>query len=303
MSSSPYSPLLPDETWSRVRDFVTDAVEEAFPLTPYTEGELYLAVSRLAIWSRVTVGPDLPRERVLALHNIERFIHSGMPGRSQATKATIGARLRRVSEVLLNGRVPGIALELQRASKDPIRPYASGELAALISWATTLSTAQRRNDAAVLIGLGLGAGLTAAEVGAARVRDLSFDREGVSVIVSGERDRVVPVFGRWELLLVAQASRPVDEFLFRPRREGAWPNLISNFVTQSPGAVRPQTQRMRSTWIVEHLNAWVPPALILEASGIESLDALARFMRYVSPVDPELVHGLLRGPTSGQVKF
>lgn len=303
MSSSLYHPRLPDETWGRIREFVTDAVEEAYPLTPYTRGELLLAVSRLAVWSRVTVGPALPRERVLALNNIERFVHSGMPNQSRATRATIGARLRRVSEVLLNGRLPGIALDLQRASKDPIRPYTSAELAALISWSATLSTSQRRNDAAVLIGLGLGAGLTAAEIGAARVRDLSVVGQGVSVAVSGARDRTVPVLGRWELLLTSQTGRPADEFLFRPRREDSWPNLISNFVTQSPGPVRPQTQRMRSTWIVEHLNAWVPPALILESAGIESLDALTRFMRYVSPVDPELAHGLLRGPTSRQVKF
>jgi hypothetical protein len=111
------------------------------------------------------------------------------------------------------------------------------------------------------------------------------------------------VLARWANPLRAQLTRGADEFLFRPHRETMWPNLISNFVTQSPGRTRPQTQRMRSTWIVEQLNSWVPPQAVMDAAGIESLGALERFMRYVDPVDPDLARSLLRGSTSVQIEF
>jgi hypothetical protein len=86
-----------------------------------------------------------------------------------------------------------------------------------------------------------------------------------------------------------------DMFLFRPTREKTHPNLISNFVDKTtPGRVRANAQRMRSTWLVTHMTAGTPPKVLVEAAGVDSLEALTRFLRFVPDVDPTAARRAMR---------
>ena len=60
-------------------------------------------------------------------------------------------------------------------------------------------------------------------------------------------------------------------------------NLGSGFVAHNPcesGAIN--ARRLRATWIVEQLRAGVSPMELRAASGVESLSALDRFLRYAA---------------------
>ena len=72
--------------------------------------------------------------------------------------------------------------------------------------------------------------------------------------------QIVPVLRRWEKALEQRAAALKDqEHLFKPGRTGAGKNLISNFVAKAKAdGVHAQTQRMRSTWLVQQMAACTP---------------------------------------------
>jgi hypothetical protein len=45
--------------------------------------------------------------------------------------------------------------------------------------------------------------------------------------------------------------------------------------------VMPQSQRMRSTWITQHLSAGTNVRVLVRAAGVESLEAFTRYLRFV----------------------
>jgi integrase len=297
-----YVPVLGDREWSQVRDFVLPVVEEALPHTPYSRRELLFAVSRLAVWARTPIGPALPRDAVLARITIDRFAQQGLPEFAPASRANVRAQLLRVAEALLDPRRAGTRLRPLGAA-DPTAPYERADVVALLSWTRTQNTARRRADAAVLLALGLGAGLSASEIGTTRACDIRMDADGVTVVVHGDRARTVPVLGRWERTLARALDLSPDAYVFRPNREGFWPNLISNFVGRAPGAVRPQTQRMRSTWIVHHLEQRAPLAALMDAAGVDSLEAFTRYMQFVTPPDTAAARSILRGMLDAPIEL
>ena len=83
-------------------------------------------------------------------------------------------------------------------------------------------------------------------------------------------------------MLAAWEPRQKAKWLFAPAREGAGKNLISNFVVRGGSAgLRPNTQRMRATYLVRHIAAGDSVTQMMEIAGVKSLDALARYVRFV----------------------
>jgi hypothetical protein len=135
------------------------------------------------------------------------------------------------------------------------------------------------------------------EIGEVRARDIHLEAGGVIVHVGGERPRRVPALREWEQPLMKRlAALEEDRYVFRENHTTFYSNLVTNFVDRSNvQGVRPQTQRLRSTWIVCHLEAATPVTLLMRAAGIESLEALTRYTRFVSPVHSDRGRQLLRG--------
>jgi integrase len=202
-----------------------------------------------------------------------------------------------MSEVLLDPRLVQRRLNPLPPS-DPAAPYDPKELVALRSWASTQSTLARRTNAEVLLALGAGAGLSAIEIGELRVEDIEIDSDGVVVRTHGARTRAIPVLRDWEDALVErQRALAPDKFAFRENHAAYYPNLITNFVDRSRVVgVRPQSQRLRSTWILRHLEAATPVDLLMQAAGVESLEALTRYVKFVSKRQETATRALLRDP-------
>jgi integrase len=291
-----YTPAIKSEYWAEIEPFVTAAVAESVALTPYSHRELFQASSRLVLWAWQSAGLPLEREVIFDRSVIGRFIAVGLSEYTEAGRGNRRSQLLRMSEALLDARTAPRRLAPMAAS-DPTAPYLAHELAALRSWADRQSTEERRRNARVLLALGLGGGLSAGEIGETRVGQIHVDSEGVLLRVGGDRARTVPVLRDWEDALSARrAELSADRYAFRPNHTANYPNLISNFVAYSGvQEVKPVSQRMRSTWIVHHLQVGTPVVPLLRAAGVESLEAFTRYVRFLPAGDADGERRRLRG--------
>lgn len=279
---------------TRVDDFTADAVADAVAYAPYGAIELTRAVTALARWSQLN-GIPLERENVFARDNIVAHIDEGLAGYRQGTRTNRRSQLLRVAEALLHPSLAPRALPAMRAS-DPTTPYSDDEVVLLREWAKAEKKTHSRDDALVLLGLGLGAGLSAQEVMNVRASDVTTIDGVVLVYVAEGRTRHVPVLHRWETILVRRADELAEsDYLFKPGRSGAGKNLISNYATKSKAhGVLAQTQRMRTTWLVTQMQAGAPLPELIEAAGVDSLEALTRFLPFVKRTEPTAARAQLR---------
>jgi integrase len=278
----PYEPSIDTAVWLAVREFVTEAVADTLGKTPYKEATLNVATTRLASWAWQSAGLPLERPIIFSRDTIARFIAVGCGDWKPAARGNLRSQLLRMSEALL-GRTVSLRRLGALPPSDPSKPYSRTELIQLRSWASSQSTPFRRTNAAVLLSLGLGAGLSAAEIGDLRVAHIELQDEGVSVEVVGERARRVPVRRAWEDPLVDRVRMsPPDSFAFRENHRANYPNLVSSFIVRSGFMqVRPTSQRLRASWIVHHLSAGVPVVALMRAAGVESLEAFTRYVQFV----------------------
>jgi len=284
----PYEPTIDTAVWLAVREFVTNAVADAVGRTPYKEATLNVATTRLAAWAWQTAGLPLERPIIFSRETIARFVAVGCGDWKPAARGNLRSQLLRMSEVLL-GRTVSLRRLGALPPSDPSRPYSAKELVSLRNWASSQSTSFRRTNAAVLLALGAGTGLSASEIGELRVQQIELRDEGVTVAVAGERKRRVPVRRGWEAALIdrVRTSSP-DSYAFRENHTANYPNLISSFVVRSGTMqVRPTSQRLRATWIVHHLSAGVPVVTLMRAAGVESLEAFTRYVPFVAEAETE----------------
>lgn len=260
--------------------------------TPYSVGDLTIALRPFLAWAIEEASLDADLKVLLSRRNIELFISTGVRGYKQASIGNLRSRLLRLAEVM-SPHAPASVRLAPLPPADPLRPYGVAEVASLISWAASRSTAPARRSAEVLLALGLGAGLSALEIGDLRNEHITSGIEGVLVRVEGPRSREVWMLDIWGQRLATHLDDS-DDYAFRPGRTKSWPNVISNFVGSGELAVRPQSQRMRATWMVEHLNAGTNIKVLAEAAGVESLESFARYLRFVEPLSEEAVRLMLR---------
>lgn len=291
-----FIPEMPPEHWAAIGGFVRAAVTDCDQQTPYKARELLISACRHVHWCVYTAGLPLERETIFHRDVIAEYAAHGCPELRPASAGNRRSQLLRMAERLL----PPQQRTSRLAPFPPARasaPYTPAEQVALRSWATGQTTTYKQVNCQVLLALGLGAGLSAAEVGGVRARHILVDGEGVMVEVAGERARLVPVLAEWEpaLVTIAEAAIRPDLYVFRPRRDGNPRNQVSSFVKQtSISGVRPNLQRMRATWLVTHLTAGTPVKALVQAAGLESLEPLTRFLCFVPAVDPDAYRLALR---------
>ena len=154
-----------------------------------------------------------------------------------------------------------------------------------------------RDNALVLLSLGHGAGLQAAEMARLRGSHVTEDCEGVVVHVSGDKDRPVPVLRNWEELIFEFAESAGDRFLFRPDRDKADRHQTSNFIARcaksAGGPPAFALQRLRTTWVVNHLISGVPPNELAKVAGMQRTQ-LAKYFNLLPDADPRTIRRWLR---------
>lgn len=261
-----------------VDQFVRDAVIRVLPTSTYDEATLRTVTRRLCRWA---IDEALPIDvSLFQPSSIERHILEGLPNYTWASRSNVRSILLRMSEALLGENAARIR-HLPIGPSSASEPFTADEAATARAWASAQKLS-RRMSAAALVGLGAGAGITAGELTAMKVSDVAED--GSSVTVRQGRSRTVVVDPPYRgLVKRAVKNRGPGEWIFAPQRRVAGKNLVSGFVAHNPSeSVAINSRRLRATWIVEQLRAGVPPMELRLASGVESLSALDRFLRYAS---------------------
>ncbi len=254
--------------------FAAKIVDAVARRVPYRRTDLLTAVQRHVYWAHVVSGLPLEREFLFRRDVIAVAVQQ-LPMKSEATLGRRRAVLMRVSEAL------GIA---ERAlpplyGSEPSAPYSSAEVADMRVWAAVQRPDRRRN-AWALLGLGIGAGLSAAEICAVTGSDID---DGARVFVSGVRERIVAVDAAWREALRGLHAGDPEQRVFLPGVR-FYKTKISDFVRATHGEqLRPVPQRMRATWLVRRMSVGMPVQDLLYEAGVKSLDALARYDRFLPP--------------------
>jgi len=274
--SDTYEPHLPDADWARIRPFVVRIVDKVAQLLPYSSAALLNAITHHVDWCTNTAGVALREDEIFRRDVIGAAI-AMMPTTQSSTRGRRRSILLRVGESL--GVIPVAPPLPPLAAASPSAPYTANEVDEVVRWAN-LQNDKDQPSALALVTLGLGAGLPTRDLATVSASNVATD--GSWVRVSG---REVPVLDDWgdELAGLARNASDARAALFRPGV--AWSkNVITVFVGRSfASGIRPSTQRMRATWLVHHLATGTPMQDLLGAAGLQSMDALVRYERFLPP--------------------
>lgn len=278
-TSRGYRPIMALPYWGAIGAFVEAAVEDTIATTQRETSGLYSAITPFVLWCWQSRGLDLQRERVFRRSLVDQFIHLATPQLSPQSKATLRSGLWRVVSVLNPTDTSVSGVTIPRSA--PTIPYSTSEVAELLSWARSQPTERRREDASILLSLGLGAGLATRELLEVTVADLTEHDSGWFVSVWASRPRLVPVLPAWHSALEARKqSGSKQEWAFRPGRQSASSNQVTDFLTRTRSALDIRPSRMRSTWLSEHLAQGTSPLDLLNYAGLEHLAALQNALNF-----------------------
>lgn len=292
-----YQPKITSARWERIREFVEDTTAITAPHCAYTQERLLIVCSHYIDWAVNIAGFPLEAKVLFRPELISSYTSDHMT-QSAGTRRNYRAVLLRISELLLP-ESQGFPME-PLTDRVTMRPYSEAELAHLRFWARGQNTPTRARNAAVLLTLCAGAGLWASEVCELRRGDITMDADGTLITVRGDNARQVPMLRRWEadLLDAVDALEPGDRVFGSRSRARKGKNLVNTFIATSvlsPHQPRPQTNRMRATWLVTHLAARTDMRALMTASGVGKFENLARLLQYVPALDTVEYRRMLRG--------
>lgn len=281
-----YRGQMPSVQWEAVREFtITNAVLMR-PRTYENARRIMCMSARFAAWVWTVAGGEMTVERVYTQRNISRYLQECMRDRSESHRWGLVRQLGTIAETL-NAT---IAIRRLPAPHLPGRtPFTEDELGVLHSWAMTLRTPLQRQNAWAILGLAGGAGLRSHEIVETRLGDIETTPSGLIITVRGHRDhpaRHVPVMRPWDRILrrSIEGRTDPDEFVFRGYRWDEYrPRAIQTFLTDYPCRIRPTVSRLRSTWIVTHLNNGASLTVIMAIAGFVSTASLDRHLIHAAP--------------------
>lgn len=228
--------------------------------------------------------------------NIERYIDVATPELGELSKATRRSLLRRTARrVTTNAPWEPPPTRLHTAPRK--RPYTDQEIEAFRSLQQPTELAQHRLQA--LLVLGLGAGVTGVEYYSSTARDVWTDERGVTLLrVHGRRPRIVVVFDDWAEELHAVAARVGDGHLLGgtlPKAEASRLWHIMGVIHFPDWTGRLELERLRSTWLVRHLDQGTPLRALLPAAGLTTTAACTDLLPYVRVPDADEAADWLAG--------
>lgn len=302
MSLEDYRPMrVRADVWDEVGPFVRDAAVSAAPLTAYTAHLLAARLTRYVVWATRAQGMTLDARGVFRRAVIIRYIDE-TEARGELKPGTLRndrTILLRVAEVLAPDLNPKRLRGLNARVAHP--PYSPTDIDRITWWMRGQGTPLRERKATTMASLCLGAGLKSGEVADVRRRDVSVDEYGIVITVGGERQRQVPMLRKWEPpFRQLIESMEEDEFVFGVPTRAGNRNLLSNFVEKSDGRthIHPRSDRMRATWLVDHLTAGTSMSALMRAGGIERFENLIRYLQFVPALDEGEYRRQLRGASS-----
>ncbi len=211
---------------------------------------------------------------------IEAYCLQGLAHRRSSTRGTYRSVLRLLSDEPRPKAAPRFV-----GSRAALR-YSVSERAELFSIARAQPASWRRRSALALIGLGMGAGLRAGEIVAARRGDVVVSASGVQVQVSGQLSRVVAVSGELAGVLRRLSRGDGGEHLFHPEEANrSYANFVNDFcrhLVADPSSPKLSVARLRSSFVCDHLSAGTGLSQLLQITGIAEVESLLYYSRQVA---------------------
>ncbi len=126
--------------------------------------------------------------------------------------------------------------------------------------------------------------------------DIDLETGHPVVHVRGAAERAVPVAADWAWFVESLADDESGAYLLSPNAERRTRYLARSTRAHTIGAFAPTPQRMRNTWLVDHLNAGTPLRTLMDAAGLTTSFAVVRlapFLHQQSPAEQRtsLIHG------------
>lgn len=303
-------PAIPDREWSRmlcytpkdttpaawaaVRRFTIETAADMTPQTRAVTQRLMSMTARFHLWLWVTTGATLTVTRAYTQLNIDRYLATELKAHSPKHRWGVSRQLVKVGRELADADL--IGLPEPGGRRRP--PFTSKQIASMHSWANSLTTPLKRQNAWAILGLAGGAGLTSAEIIRVRVTDVTVEDTVVFVSVRGKQARRVPVRRAWANVLMRSIAgrETTDEYLFTGYRGGEYEGRsLQSFLTDHPAPTRPTPSLLRTGWILHHMSNNVPAPVIKELAGLRDFAALARYYEHAAPLDASAFTDLLVG--------
>lgn len=254
------------------------------PSTSEMAARLVSVAARLAVWA-LNNGVPLQAETVFSDATIERYI--SQLDATDKSKTTIRGRLRRLRDAGQPAKTPQIG----RSAVRP--PYTPEELVGLWRVACSQPTPLRRLRLQALICACAGAGCRSSDLRHVTDASVLDDPEGPTILdIGGDNARQVPVLAGFDVALVEVAS-VTEGLLVGP--SATTRNLIPDLTAHIVGGEdlpRLEVSRLRHTWLVCLLNAWVPVATIMNLAGTKTTRILEELLPfcddYRQPIQAEV---------------
>jgi hypothetical protein len=275
-----------------IRPFVTECAGR-LPIAGWSSTTRTLrALSHLVAWA-VSEGMALDPESIFDPDTVERFVTQGLI--SETSRATYRSVLRRIGP-LLTRKAPWEPRPATLARRQVAQPYTRVEIETLSRAAGHQSTPSKVRAARALLALGAGAGLDGRWVARVKAEDITVDGSGVLICVSDPAARAVPVLALWEPEVVELASNARGEYLVgghSTSRNRA--SALAAGLEIPPGQPRLSAARLRSTWLLWHLEAGTRLPELAAAAGLQGVTVLSDLLHAVSTIGEDDTRSMLRG--------
>jgi integrase len=290
-----YRPQLSAVQWDAVREFTIVNAVRMQPRTFETVRRLMTMSARFNAWVWTSTGTTLTVERVYTQNHIYRYLQDRLPKHSEAHRWGVVRQLGTIADTLADTDVTRLP-SLHRQPSRP--PFTNAEIASMHSWAASLTTSLKRQNAQALLGLAGGAGLRTDEVIDMRVGDVDVVDGRVFVNIPGRHARRVPVRTPWSRTLMRSLAvrTDPDEYIFRAYRfEEYRPRAIQTFLTDHPCRVRATVSRLRSTWVVTQIDNGLPLPILMASAGFSTSTSLHDYLVHARPLAVADYVGLIIG--------
>ncbi len=269
--------VVASSTWTPVEAFV-DAMATDLGLSDCSsDRRTRRQLLRLSQWA-TGEGIPLDRERILDPDTVERFVVHGLGNERSAS--TYRAVLRRVGP-LLTKRAPWEPRPAAIPRRQLAPPYEAGEVLTLMEDAVDQPSWSRQRAACALLVLGLGVGLDGRWVTQVKATDINRDGDAVTVQVGKPNPRTVVCLASMEEQLLALAVTAGDAFLVgghstSKNRAG---ELAARLAVPT-GHPRLSPARLRSTWLLWHLESGTRLPELCNAAGLRGTQVLGDLLPY-----------------------
>ena len=294
-------PVFDEATRLLVQGIVIDALVTApQPVTPGWVHTSLMAVGGLVRWAQ-TMAEPLTREHLLSQRTRNRFINLGTTDLLDTSRRNYRCRLDLLATGLSSVPVePTVSGPLRE--EEAIDPHTATEVATMWVWAQALRPATRRDRALGVLALGLGCGLRASELTRVTPEHVTSDENGVHVtVVGGGGTRLVTCDRIWEDRLhdLAACTEPGHPLTSPWRAEPATARALQNALATAQHTHPPlawfSARSLRNTWLVARLTEGTPVPTLMEAAGVESIEALKVYLSYVPEPSAQARAVSLRG--------